>query len=123
MNCKECGCIIEQAIEGELICVQCWSYGQMDEDARLCDEAIRDYKEEQRTACLCPDCGKKSEVLGWSWDVEDVLMECPFCGIWQQMSGKAGDGSEGNPHIMQYEFEQHELAKIYHTEEATDTWQ
>jgi hypothetical protein len=96
----------------------------MDDDARQCDEAIRDYEEEQRAACKCPDCGKKSKIIGWSWDVEDVLMECPFCGIWQQMSGDAGDGSVGNPDIMQYEHEQYELAKIYRDPNpAADEWE
>lgn len=40
MNCKECGRPVERAIEGELICEDCWTKGQMSEEELAFDEAV-----------------------------------------------------------------------------------
>jgi hypothetical protein len=66
-DCYRCGKPVERAIEGELICSQCWSQGEMDDDARACDAAIEEYEQWGKTHCprcegmwlgggLCPTC-------------------------------------------------------------------
>jgi len=86
-----CGVRVRQAIEGEIICARCWSENQMDDDARACDTAIKEYKQEQREESKCPGCGRKSEYIGYHDGVQDVHMECPMCGTWWLWSKEAGN--------------------------------
>jgi hypothetical protein len=86
-----CGRPVEQAIEGEIICSRCWTEHQMDEDAFACAAAIKEYGQEQRIEQECPDCGAHSVVIGYEDCVEDVKMECPYCGIWWLWSKDAGN--------------------------------
>ena len=117
MNCKECGAYIDTLVEGEQLCVSSWSYG----DELDYDRAIREYEEDQATETECPDCGTKSMPVEWDWAVEDMIMDCPNCGLWRLFAQEAG-ATPGARERMQYEHEQYELAKIYHTEEMVDTW-
>ena len=123
MNCKECGAYIDAIIEGKQLCVSCWAYG--DDEMLDYDRAIQEFGEDQKTESKCPDCGTMSTPLEWKWDVEDMIMDCPNCGMWRlfaQEMGRRPADPEHDRRLAQYEHEQYELAKIYHTEEVADTW-
>jgi hypothetical protein len=50
MNCKKCGKPVEKAIEGECICVDCWTLAQMSVDD------IQAMKEREWFDTHCPGC-------------------------------------------------------------------
>ena len=67
MLCRICGKPIEATIEGEEICLECWSIRQLDD-------------EDGKTA-PCPICGKMSQPTRYPTNGL-LVMECPVCGVW-----------------------------------------
>lgn len=47
MNCKYCGKLVEQAIEGEITCPNCWSLSQMDAEDRQIYLDIQAYRRQE----------------------------------------------------------------------------
>ena len=90
MNCQECGRHIEGTIDGKQLCVACCAYAQLDERSQESYRDFQDYVTESKEQRKCPDCGRHSDEIGWSWEIEDVVMECPSCGMWQLYSREVG---------------------------------
>jgi len=78
--CKGCGDPVERAIEGELICADCWNLAEMSEAEAVADRQMREYlawaschcescKKELRGGGVCPECqAERDEIeraLGW----------------------------------------------------------
>jgi hypothetical protein len=75
MNCKDCGKPVGQAIEGECICVDCWTKRQMSKKdiqadneiawfqnhCAVCEKEVKTTQEKQ--AGFCKACQQENEQL------------------------------------------------------------
>ena len=68
MECKVCGCPIDQSIEGELICSKDWARGQMSSKERATEDEI------EHALTHCSDCDKKLKTAKEKQD-----MRCTAC--------------------------------------------